>query len=87
MPARCVELILLLAVLALAVSLVRCDERRACSDVSDCEPGRSCLYVHADDGLRCVQLCDADSACPAGQKCRLGASTCAGCADLLSFCQ
>ncbi len=64
-----------------------CDERSVCEDVADCEPGESCQYVHADDGLRCVQLCERDAQCPEGQRCRLGASTCAQCQDLLRICQ
>jgi hypothetical protein len=76
-----------LGIFGFALLLGACDGRKACKDSVDCRVGESCMWIHDDDGLRCLVQCGSDAECKQDQHCTLGASSCQTCQDLARFCK
>lgn len=74
-------------VVGLALLAGSCKKRTACENADPCAVGESCVYVHADVGMRCAQVCQADGECPEEQECLPGAATCKTCQDMLRICK
>jgi len=74
-------------VFSLAVAVAGCSSRKACQSANECSTGEACVYFHDDSGLRCAVVCEDNSECPDGQICKVGASTCKTCQDMLRVCK